>query len=207
MKQQITITVPTDWSAVNLKKYLELQADLKAYEGESEATMAALFYHLCGMTPQVLQKLDTETFVAIRNQLTSFINQTELPLVSKFTHNGIEYGFYPNLSKIEYGAYVDISKLNTTEITEEWAKVMAILYRPISKTKGRLYEVIPYTGEEPSDLFMELGMDIHFGAWFFFINLSLELLSDTPNSILKTLVETQPNFKSILEKNGVTIQP
>ena len=204
-KKQITIEVPNNWSAVTLRKYLEMQADLKAYEGEADATMATLFYHLCGMTPDVLNKLDTETFIAIRNDLMSFVGNTEVDLVQKFTYNGVEYGFYPNLSKIEYGAYVDISKLNTTEITTEWAKVMAILYRPITKTKGKLYEVLPYTGEESSDLFMELGMDIHFGAWFFFINLSLELLSDTPNSILKTLMEKQPSFKSILEKSGVTI--
>lgn len=205
-KKQIEIEVPNNWSAVTLKKFLEMQADLKAYEGEAEATMATLFYHLCGMTPEILQKLDTETFIAIRNDLMSFVGNTELPLVRHFTHNGIEYGFYPNLSKIEYGAYVDISKLNTSEVTEEWAKVMAILYRPVTKKSVGLYEVAPYTGEEPSDFFFELGMDIHFGAWFFFINLSLELLSDTPNSILKTLLEKQPSFKSILEKSGVTIQ-
>lgn len=204
-KKQITIEVPNNWAAVSLKKYLELYADLKAYEGENEATMATLFYHLCGITPDIMGKLDTETFVQIRNELLSFVSNTELPLVQKFTYNGVKYGFYPNLSKIEYGAYVDISKLNTSEISKDWAKVMAILYRPIVKESAGLYEVQPYTGEEPSEFFFELGMDIHFGAWFFFINLFLELLNVIPNSMMKKVTETYPNIKSILEKSGVTI--
>lgn len=205
MKQEITIEVPNDWSAVTLTKYLDLVADLKAYEGEDEATQATLFYHLCGMTPELMHKLDTETFVQIRNHLNKFIQNIELPLKQTFTHNGIEYGFYPNLSKIEYGAYVDIAKLNSAEITKDWAKVMAILYRPITKKLSKGYEVQTYTGEEEFEFFNELGMDIHFGAWFFFINLSLELLSAIPNSMMKKVLEMSPNIKSTLEKNGVTI--
>lgn len=207
MKQTITISVPNNWSAVNLTKYLELQSDLKAYEGEEEASLATLFYHLCGITPDIMNKLDTETFLQIKDQLVKFVTKTDLPLIQSFFHKGVEYGFYPNLSKIEYGAYVDISKLNSNELNEDWAKVMAILYRPITKRLGKTYEVLPYTGEEQWEWFNEVGMDIHFGAFFFFINLSLALLSATPNSILKKAAETLPNFKSTLEKSGVTIQP
>lgn len=204
-KKQINIEVPDNWSAVTLRKYLEMYADLKAYEGENEATIAALFYHLCGVTPEIMHKLDTDIYIQIRDHLLNFISNTELDLVKSFTYKGVEYGFYPNLSKIEYGAYVDISKLNTTEMNEDWAKVMAILYRPITKQKVGLYEVKPYIGDEEWEFFLDMGMDLHFGAWFFFINLSMDLLSDTPNSILKTLMETQPSIKSTLEKNGVII--
>lgn len=205
-KQTIEISVPNNWSAVNLTKYLELQADLKAYEGEEEASLATLFYHLCGITPHIMNKLDTETFLKIKDQLVKFVTKTDLPLIQSFVHNGKEWGFYPNLSKIEYGAYVDISKLNSNELNEDWAKVMAILYRPITKRVGKTYEVQAYTGEEEWEWFNELGMDIHFGAYFFFINLSLGLLSAIPNSILKKAAETLPNFKSTLEKSGITIQ-
>ena len=205
MKQQITIEVPNNWSAITLRKYLELSADLKAYEGEVEATQATLFYHLCGITPELMHKLDTETFIKIRNDLNSFVQDIELPLVQSFFRNGIEYGFYPNLSKIEYGAYVDIAKLNSVTINEDWAKIMAILYRPITKKLAKGYEVKRYEGDEEWEWFLDLGMDVHFGAWFFFINLSMDLLSSIPNSMMKKVVEMSPNIKSTLEKNGVTI--
>jgi len=205
MKKEIQIVVPKDWSAITLRQYIELQKDLKAYEGESEALLAAMFYHLCGVTPDIMRKLDTETFLNIKGELEGFISQTDLPLVRSFEYDGIRYGIYPNLSKIEYGAYIDISKLVTKEMGEDWAKAMAILYRPITKQKGKLYSVANYTGEEEWDWFLDLGMDIHWGAYYFFFYLSMELLSAIPNSMMKIVEETLPNIKSILEENGVTI--
>ena len=58
MKKEIQIEVPNDWSAITLRKYLEMYKDLKAYEGESDAVMATLFYHLCGVTPDIMFKLE-----------------------------------------------------------------------------------------------------------------------------------------------------
>jgi hypothetical protein len=205
MKKQITIDVPNNWSAVTLTKYLAMYEDLKAYTDEPEAILATMFYHLCGVTPEVMRKLDTETFINIKNDLTAFVGNTNVPLVKSFFRNGIEYGFYPNLSKIEYGAYIDICKYTSDGITKDWAKVMAILYRPITKKVGKLYEVASYTGEEEYDWFMEVGMDIHLGAWFFFINLSMDLLSGTLNSLAKTS-ELPQNIKHDLEKSGEAIQ-
>jgi hypothetical protein len=205
MKKEILISVPKNWSAITLRQYIELQKDLKAYEGESEALLAAMFYHLCGVTPEIMRKLDTETFLNIKGELEGFISQTDLPLVTQFKWDNITYGIYPNLSKIEYGAYIDISKLVTKEMGEDWAKAMAILYRPITKQKGKLYEVANYTGEEEWEWFLDLGMDIHWGAYYFFFYLSMELLSAIPNSMMKMVEETLPNIKSILAENGLTI--
>ncbi len=90
----------------------------------------------------------------------------------KVNIKGVQYGFYPNLSKIEYGAYVDISKYNEMSLDEKWAEVMSILYRPITKEVGSLYEVEPYSGKLDREQWLDVTMDVHFGAWFFFINLS-----------------------------------
>lgn len=205
-KKEITIEVPNNWSAITLRKYLEMYKDLKAYEGESDAVMATLFYHLCGITPDIMQKLDTETFIQIRNELNDFIGNTDIPLVKSFVHNGIEYGFYPNLSKIEYGAYVDICKYTASEvsISEDWAKVMAILYRPITKKMGKLYEVQPYDTEVEWEWFMDLGMDIHFGAWWFFFTLSRDLLKGTLNSLVMKEA-LPPNIVQTLQESGEAI--
>jgi hypothetical protein len=204
MKKEIQIVVPKDWSAITLRKYLEFQSDLKAYEGEEDALLAAMFYHLCGVTPQIMLKLDTDIFIKIKNDLYSFVGNTDVPLVRSFFRNGVEYGFYPNLSKIEYGAYVDICKHTANGISEDWAKVMAILYRPITKKFGKMYEVASYTGEEEWEWFLDLGMDVHFGAWFFFINLSMDLLKGILNS-LETNKDIPHNIKQILAESGEAI--
>lgn len=36
MVKEITLTIPTDWSGVSLKKYLTLQNDLKNYADDEE---------------------------------------------------------------------------------------------------------------------------------------------------------------------------
>jgi hypothetical protein len=204
MKQQIEIIVPTDWSAITLRKYIELTNDLKLYDGDDEAQTAALFYHLCKLEPNVLPKLDAETYLSIKDNLYSFINDNNLDLKKEITLNGIQYGFYPNLSKIEYGAYVDISKYNEMALDERWAEVMSILYRPITKRIGSLYEVEPYSGKIDKEQWLGVTMDVHFGAWFFFINLSKELLRGILNSTKE--MGLHPNIKSILEKSGQVIQ-
>ena len=58
MKKEITLTIPNDYSAISLKKYLRLQEDLKNYEDDSDAQTAFLLFHLCGLTPEVTSKLD-----------------------------------------------------------------------------------------------------------------------------------------------------
>jgi len=204
MKQQIEIVVPKDWSAITLRKYIELTNDLKLYEGDDEAQTAALFYHLCKLEPNVLPKLDAETYLNIKDDLYSFINHNQLDLKKEITLNGIQYGFYPNLSKIEYGAYVDISKYNEMGLDSKWAEVMSILYRPITKRIGGLYEVKAYDGNIDKELWLDVTMDVHFGAWFFFINLSKELLKGILNSTKE--MGLPPNIKSILERSGEVIQ-
>ncbi len=204
MKKEISIVVPKAWSAITLKKYIELSKDLKSFEGEEDAQTAALFFHLCNLEPLILPKIDAETFLRIKDDLYSFLSDNQLPLQQKLTINGVKYGFYPNLSKIEYGAYVDISKYNEMELDEKWAEVMSILYRPITKEIGSLYEVEPYSGKIDREMWLDVGMDVHFGAWFFFINLSKELLK----GILNYTKEAgfPPNIKSILERSGEIIQ-
>jgi hypothetical protein len=130
---------------------------------------------------------------------------TELPLQRIIEVDGKKYGFEPNLSKMTYGAYLDITKYDTFTIDDNWAKIMAILYRPITTKVGELYSIKAYTGMESEEPFLKLGMDIHFGALFFFVHLSKVL----PSSILKSLTDSEKlphNIKSILAASGKVME-
>jgi len=205
MKQELTIKVPNDYSAITLTKYLKLYKDLELYKDIPEALTATLFWHLCGLEPATLNKIDVDTFVKIKEQLNTFISKADHELIRFVNVNGVEYGFEPNLSEMAYGAYIDISKFDTLTIDDNWHKVMSILYRPVTKKLGKLYEIKPYTGKEESEHWKEVSMDVHLGAMFFFINLSKVL----PSVILKSLTMTEEiphNIKSILEGSGELIK-
>jgi uncharacterized protein (UPF0248 family) len=204
MIKEIEIKVPTDWTGISLKKYLELQTDLETYKDDDAAVTAIMLYHLCGLDLKYLNAIPVETYSEIRDTLALFTNGIEIPLKRVINIDGIEYGFEPNLSKMAYGAYVDISKYQTMAIDKNWANIMSILYRPIKHKKGEMYSIDTYTGIDNSAKFTNVGMDIHFGALFFLLNLSMDLLNSTLNSSMA--MELPPNIKSTLARSGGLIQ-
>lgn len=190
--QEIKIEVPVNWAGINLKQYLGFQKDLKVYGEEDAGYMACVLHHFCKVPADILGQLDIDTYSNIKNDLIGFMGKTDLPLQRLIMIGGREYGFEPNLSKIAYGAYLDISKYDTFTIDENWSKIMSILYRPVVKKRGALYEIETYKGEINEEPFLKLGMDIHFGALSFFLHLLTDLPPVIQNSLMKE-VEEQPN--------------
>jgi hypothetical protein len=148
--------------------------------------------------------MHVDTYMEIRNDLVNFINKTDLDLQRFIYIDGVEYGFEPNLSNMTYGAFADITKYNTIQIDDNWTNIMSILYRPVDKRQGDMYTIKPYTGQLNPKLFLEVGMDVNFGALFFFLNLSMDLLNFTLKSTMQ--MELPPNIKLTLEKSGEHIQ-
>jgi hypothetical protein len=201
MKKEIKIVVPTKWSAVTLKQYLALQRDLKVYGEDENAYVACLLHHLCGFSAEYLHNLDTETFIKIKKDLTGFMTNTDSELQRFIKIDGVEYGFEPNLSKMSYGSYLDITKHDTFAIDENWAKIMSILYRPVKRKSMGTYEIEEYALKDNEALFLEVPMDVHYGALFFFVR----LLTALPSVILKSMMDSEklpPSIKSVLERSG-----
>jgi hypothetical protein len=204
MKQTINIKVPTEWSAITLRQYLKLLEDLKTYGDTDEGYAAALLHNLCEFPPKYLYGLEANVLSKIKNDIVTFMNKTDLPLQRFINIGGTEYGFEPNLSNIAYGAYLDISKWDTFQIDANWGKIMSVLYRPVVNKAAGLYEIKTYTGYIDDDTFLDVSMDIHFGALFFFVR----LLTELPNATLNCLKEVPvlaPHIKSILATNGGTM--
>jgi hypothetical protein len=201
MRKEIDIVVPKDWSAVTFRQYLDMKKDLETYKDEEDATVAVLFHHLCKFPVEYIQDLDVKTFTLIKQDLLGFLGSVELPLKKFIQINGVEYGFEPNLSQMSYGAYVDISKYETIEANETWAEILSILYRPVVKKQGKLYEIQKYSANLDKEKFLNIPMDIVWGSIFFFVTLQRDLLKSIQNSLMQS-TEIPPNIKSTLERSG-----
>lgn len=204
MKKEVKIVVPTDWSAVTLKKYLELKGDMKAYEDDKDAIVACMFTHLCDFPADYIKGLKHDVYNSIVNDLVNFLNKIDYPLQQTIDIDGVEYGFEPNLSQMAYGAYVDITKYESINVDDSWAEIMSILYRPVESKVGKLYSIVPYTGNIDKEKFLNVSMDVQFGAVFFFKT----LLTDLYNDILSSLMdrkEMYPNINTTLERSGKLI--
>jgi hypothetical protein len=92
----------------------------------------------------------------------------------------IEFGFIPELEHISFGEYVDLE--NHLTDWETYHKAMAVMYRPIVKTRKDKYDVLPY---EPNKDFQELmkfaPLDVVLASSVFFWTLGNELLTATLN--------------------------
>lgn len=200
MAKELTLNIPTSYEDITLKKWLELQKEMENYSDNEDAVNALILYHLCGLPVEYVSGLDVNSYGLIIGELNKFLSNTDLPLQRFITIDGIEYGFEPNLSEITYGTFVDISKYDTFTIDNNWHKIMNILYRPVIKRQGDMYQIKPYTINEDDTKWLSVGMDKHFGALFFFVHLSTDLF----NSILKSTMEMElpPNIKSILARSG-----
>ena len=205
MKQTIKVQVLTDWKDVTLKKYLDMMRDIDAYKDDEEAVTALMLHHLCGIPYEEITNISKESFNTLKEKLTKFLKPEDMPLEKFVTIGDTQYGFEPNLSKMTYGAYADISQYDTISIDKNWGKIMSILYRPITKKdKHGLYQIEQYAGKIDDKLWLDVTMDIHFGTLFFFLNLQLDLMKDTLNSLTET--EFHPNINTILAESGEAIQ-
>jgi hypothetical protein len=201
MNKQLTLTIPTDWNGITLKKYLALQKELTNYADDEDALVAIMLQTLCGLDAKYLSSLAVSDYIMLRTELGQFISRVEHDLVPIVEWKGVKYGFEPNLSQMSYGSYLDISKYDTLAIDDNWSKIMNILYRPIIEQKGEMYSTKPYVaGIDNTKEIEQWGMDIHFGALFFFLHLSTDLVTSIPN-YLKEL-DNHPNTKQILQKSG-----
>jgi len=198
--KEIELKVPTSYADITLEKWLVLQTELENYKDDPDAISAITLYHLCGLDPIYLKGLSVNDYTSIKVELESFLADTEFPLQRIIKIDGIEYGFEPNLSQMAYGAYADITQYKELTIDKNWAKIMSILYRPITHKKGEMYTIKTYDGELKEDMFLQVGMDVHLGTLFFFVNLLMDLLKGILNSTME--MELPHNIKSILERSG-----
>lgn len=203
MQKQIELSIPTSYEDITLRKWLELQNDLKNYEGDEEATTAVLMLHLCGLSPEYLTGISVDDYNLLKNELIGFIGKTDLELQRFITIDGVEYGFEPNLSNMSYGAYADITKFSQITIDANWAKIMNILYRPVETKSMGNYSIARYEGAKGEAKWLDVPMHIHFGALFFLFNLLTDLLSATLKYSMKEEVPLQ--YKQILERSGAAI--
>lgn len=201
---EVTLTVPNSWETISLKKYLAYLKDVESYKDNEEALTAITLLHFCNIKPEWISGISIQDLNMLKSKLSQFLGNQEQELQRKINIDGRAYGFEPNLSQIAYGAYLDITKWDTFTIDENWPKIMNILYRPITMEKEGMYTIKPYEGDANYEKFLDVSMDIHFGALFFFINLSTDLLSATLNY---TMEEDIPqSIKRVLERSGELIQ-
>lgn len=133
-------------------------------------------------TLDIEQSLATQTMLEVNELLA-----TEQDLTQRFTFDGIEYGFIPNLSKITAGEFIDLDNY-MSEDPKQLHKICSILYRPVKSSFGRNYEIEKYEGTDKlADIMLKVDCKVALGALVFFYLLSKSLLNLTNTYIQKEM--------------------
>jgi hypothetical protein len=128
----------------------------------------------------------------------------EKKFIHRFEMGGKEFGFIPSLEDMTFGEYIDLE----TNIGD-WQtmhKAMAVMFRPIVKTKGDKYEIEPYEGTATySEVMLFAPLDVVMGAMVFFYRLSNELLKATLVSLQGEVMRMAIRKRNSSSADGVGI--
>ena len=171
---QIEINVPTSLNEITLEQY---QKFLKVAEENPEGSFldAKMIEIFCGIPLSDSYKLKMSSVQAIVDILTEMLNETPAH-IDKFSLDGVQYGFIPDLDEMSLGEYVDLDGN-----ASDWQKMhiaMNVLYRPVITDKVGKYNIKEYTADDPSKM-KDMPLGVALGSLFFFYNLGIELSKHT----------------------------
>jgi hypothetical protein len=203
---KLELMIPTSLDEIPLRAYQDFR---KTAEGSNDELFISekMIQLFCGIQLKDVIKIkatDLSDLVEHFNKLFS----VKQGFKQRFKLGDIEFGFIPDLEMITWGEYIDAEKYMTS--WETMHKAMAVFYRPITKKKGELYEIMEYQGSaEFSDAMKLAPVSVALGASVFFWTLGIELLEALGHYLeteTKKLSKTTSAKQHNLLNNGVGIK-
>ena len=197
MKQEIQ--VPTKLSDITLEQFQAFNRVLDDTDNEVFIAhkMIAIFCKIRMSDVIRIRQIDNNSIAETLRKML----EGDKKFVQRFTLGGKEFGFIPNLEDISSGEYADLDKYISD--WETMHKALAVMYRPIVKTKGDKYEIEPYEGSATyAEVMKYAPLDVAFGSLVFFYHLGSELLKATLNYLEREVVEMSTQLKPNLMGNG-----
>ena len=196
---KFNISIPSTLNEIKLKdyqKYMKIAEENKDAVNFLDLKAIEIF---CGIKINDARSIKASDFDDILHTIKETLSEKN-KFTQRFKMNGVEYGFIPSLDDISMGEYVDLETYLSD--FDNAHKAMAVMYRPITFSKGDMYLIEEYEGSDKySDVMREAPLGIALGANVFFYNLEKELLKNTIDySVEEGQMNTQ--VKQILEENG-----
>ncbi len=101
-----------------------------------------------------------------------------------FELHGTRYGFVPNWDEFTAGEWIDAEQL-CEDFWKNAHKVMALLFRPVTRSVGDRYMIEAYTAKEDPTPFLDMPADQVAGALLFFSTTKNELLTTLESSLIQ----------------------
>lgn len=189
------IEVPTSLEHITIKQFLKWKHSVD--NSSEEFLPFQLVSIFCNIELNEVIKIPLKQYNEIIETLSKAIEEP-VKHVNRFTMNGVEYGFIPNIDNLTTAEYVDLDSYIETDVL----KAMMVMYRPINQKFGDLYNLKDYNGTDGFEIMSEAPASVFLGAKVFFWNLGMDLKNYIPHYLSKVTTEEE---KIILEQNGIGI--
>jgi hypothetical protein len=189
-------------SSMTVEQYQRIQLQKIFLENVRPSKLLSVYLDIPESELKNASKKDVEFVEAfIFQKLTDGVTKD---MVFTFEKDGVTYGFENDWGKLAWGAWKDLEFLSSQDITENIHKILAVLYRPVTKVKGTKYVIEPYdadTIEERAESFKKIPVKIWFGSAQLFFFISKTYIEDIKNSL-----ESQMRVYRMMER-GTKIFP
>lgn len=198
------IIIPTSLDDITVEQYQAFMRIQDANDSEEfiAQKMVSIF---CKIPLSQVVKIKYSSITEILATFTKMFEEKH-KLKTRFKMNNTEFGFIPNLEEMSFGEYVDLE----TNIAD-WQtmhKAMAVMYRPITESKGERYKIQEYEGTiNYSEVMKYAPLSVAMGAMLFFWTLRNELLKHTLNYLKEETEEMSTALNHNLTQLGDGITP
>lgn len=169
---KLEIKVPTSIDDITVGDYIKWAAANK--EGADEEFLVLKTVSIfCEVDIKDVALMNLELVSQLYEEIVLVLNE-EGAFKDRFSLNGVQYGFMPRLEDMTFGEYIDLEE--SLKDTKNLHKAAAVMYRPIKKSFGDLYQIEPYVGGlEASEIMKDAPVGIISQAVVFFYLLGNEL--------------------------------
>jgi len=193
------INIPENLNEITIKQFFDFVKCTEESNDDAYLRLAMISIFCDVSVSDIKKNLSVKEFTEISNHLTEVIKQ-EPTHIERFTLQGVEFGFIPNLENITAGEYIELDELFKQK--DSYIEQMGVMYRPIIGKHKDLYRIEPFEDKDKFKDIMEFApVSAYFGAKVFFCNLLKELLSNIQTCLLLQTEETKV-LEEVLVQNG-----
>lgn len=193
---KFTIEIPTSPSEMPLHRY----QSFTALTDDERLDFETILSTVAGCTKEQAAQVKAKDVERALSAIILALSDTTADLLHHYSHDGITYGFEPQLDEMTFGTMTDVA--TAFETPETWHKALAILYRPIvrkTKALGGLYAIEPHKAQSEAykyrqQIFKDAPTSLFLGVRAFFLNGSKDLEKFTRDSLTR-LSESQTKSK------------
>ena len=169
----MTIQVPTDLNDITVDQYQRYMA-ANVEGAEEDFLMFKTIEIFCDVDMKSVSQFPLSQAQDLYRDIILALDQTPT-FRPFFTHDGVDYGFMPDMESMSIGEYIDLE--SGLSDSKDLHKAAAVMFRPIKKRKGNYYTIADYkASNEEGKNARSFPMGVVSSAVVFFYSIAKELL-------------------------------